>query len=80
MAASSGDSARVIPVHEQRERLIFRADLRAYAERESTDEGSLDPVIDSIIRRHLASAESEIQERRPDLRIEVLTMPGQRFG
>jgi hypothetical protein len=48
MAASSGDSARVIPLHEQRERLVFRADLRAYAERESTYEGSFGPVIDSI--------------------------------
>jgi hypothetical protein len=37
-------------------------------------------MIDSIIRRHLASAENEIKERRPGSRIEILTMPGQRLG
>ncbi len=80
MDANPHDPGRVIPLQEHRERLIFRADLRGYGDREARHAGSFDPLIDSIIRRHLESAESEIQKRRPGIRLEVLTMPGQRLG
>ena len=80
MSGKARDPARMLPLQEQRERIVFRADLRLYSEDSAGDAGSFDPLIDSIIRRHLAVAEREIRERRPGTRLELLTMPGQRLG